>query len=53
MRPIGSKTLAAKDATSLLVYNVSELDFREVMSSMKIKLSELVSHFIPKAFVFG
>ena len=53
MRPIGSKIFAAKEASSLLVYNFSDFNFRESNSIVKTRVSVLVFHFRPKAFVTG
>ena len=35
MRPIGSKIFATKEASSLLVYNVSDFNFRESNSGVR------------------
>ena len=46
--PIGSKTLAARKATRLLLYISS---CRRSISTMNVNVSLLVSHFTPSAFV--
>ena len=53
MRPFGSKIFAAKEASSLLVYNFSDFNFRESNSIVKTRVSVLVFHFRLKAFVTG